>query len=110
MRIVSTDYNKVVFDNNYQISCSHQPDCCEYNYADFQQLDDEAINYDYAENLLFEIVDGHGFRFGDKRRLFFVPCYSEQNGYYSSDIDIQYYNDKNEIISHFNVNCEWISI
>ena len=31
-----------------------------------------------------------GFRFGDNQAMFFVPCYSEQNGYYSSDVDIYY--------------------
>jgi hypothetical protein len=33
--------------------------------------------------------------------MFFVPCYSEQNGYYSSDIDI-YLNG--ELYTHFE--CE----
>lgn len=32
--------------------------------------------------------------------MVFVPCYSEQNGYYSSDVDI-YYNDKKVL----NVDC-----
>lgn len=32
--------------------------------------------------------------FGNEpQKLFFVPCYSEQNGYYSSDIEI-YFNGK----------------
>jgi hypothetical protein len=28
--------------------------------------------------------------FGDGRRWFFVPCYNEQNGYYSDKLDIAY--------------------
>lgn len=28
-----------------------------------------------------------------RTRMFFVPCYSEQNGYYSRDVDI-YFNDE----------------
>lgn len=33
--------------------------------------------------------------------MFFIPCYSDQNGYYSSDIDIFY--DGRHV---FNVDCE----
>lgn len=42
----------------------------------------------------FEFVDGSGFRFGDNRMMHFVPCYSDQNGYYSDEIDIYYNGEK----------------
>ena len=73
---------------------------CDYgnNYADFSQLDDLAKNYIFKGPILFDYVDGYGFSFGDSRRMFFVPCYSEQNGYYSDEIDI-YYNT--ECVLHF---------
>ena len=35
-------------------------------------------------------------------KSFFVPCYTEQNGYYSGDVDI-YYNGKPVL----NTECEW---
>lgn len=52
-----------------------------------------ALDYEFDENLIFEAVEDAGFRFGDKGMMFFIPCYSEQNGYYSSDIQI-YYNQR----------------
>ena len=90
MRIVKIDEKEIRFDNGSVIEFYHCRDCCEYNCADFESLDDIAKNYDYDENLKFEFVDGSGFRFGDDRAMFFVPCYSVQNGYYSDMIEIIY--------------------
>lgn len=89
MKIVSITDEQIIFDNGTSISFDHNADCCEYNYADFNQLDDVAKSTFFDSNLCFEFVDGAGFRFGNQPdRMFFVPCYSEQNGYYSTDISI----------------------
>lgn len=94
MRIIEVNEEAIIFDNGNTITFDHCPDCCEWNYADFEQLDDIARNYQYDETKMrFEFVEESGFRFGDNRQMFFVPCYSEQNGYYSSDIQI-YYNGR----------------
>lgn len=89
-KIIKTEENLIEFSDGSRITCDHEQDCCEWNYADCDQLDDLARGYDFnTAKLTFEAVDGSGFRFGDRpERMFFVPCYSEQNGYYSSDIDV----------------------
>ena len=94
MRIAVVNDEGITFDNGYSITYYHEQDCCECNYADFEQIEDIAKTYDFDEDdMKFEEVPDSGFRFGDSRRMFFIPCYSCQNGYYSSDVDI-YYNDK----------------
>lgn len=95
MRIKQVDVYSIEFDNGNKITYNHIQDCCEDNYADFIQIDERLVEYDYDfnENLEFEKVDDIGFRFGSDGHWIFVPCYSEQNGYYSGDVDI-YYNDK----------------
>lgn len=90
MRISDINEEHILFDNGNEITFCHCADCCEWNYADFAQLDDIARLHDFDTQLQFEAVDGAGFRFGDNQAMFFVPCYSEQNGYYSSDVDIYY--------------------
>lgn len=90
MKIKKVTEEVIVFDNGTVISYDHCRDCCEDNYADFKQIESEALDYDFETELKFEAVEETGFRFGDSRRMFFIPCYSEQNGYYSSDIDIYY--------------------
>jgi len=101
MKITKITDEAIVFENGSKITFDHEPDCCEWNYADFEQLDDLGRDYDYIFPLKFEAVDGAGFRFGDDRRMFFVPCYSEQNGYYSDDVDI-YFNGE----AVLNVECD----
>lgn len=97
MKINKVTEDGILFDNNKLISCHHYQDCCENNYADFKQLDDLGRDYDFDENLKFETVDGCGFRFGDSQMMFFIPCYSEQNGYYSDVVDIYY--DGKEVLN-----------
>lgn len=86
-KIDSVSYTSIIFDDGTEITYTHEQDCCEHNYADFEQLDDLARGYTFKGKLLFESCEG-GFRFGDSRRMFFVPCYSEQNGYYTYEVDI----------------------
>lgn len=93
MRIIEITDEHIKFDNDKKITFDHDQDCCEYNFADFKQIDDLGKDYDYPEELIFEFVDESGFRFGDENFKTFIPCYSEQNGYYTNNIDI-YYNDE----------------
>lgn len=94
MKIKVLTDESIKFDNGSYIRYDHCQDCCENNYADFEQLEEIAYEVDFDENLIFEAVQGFGFRFGSERTsMYFVPCYSEQNGWYTSDLDI-YYKDK----------------
>lgn len=91
MKIKEIQDEQIIFDNGETIGFRHYADCCEWNYADFNQLDDIARNATFTSPLTFEKVEESGFRFGNQpNRMFFVPCYSEQNGYYSSDLTILY--------------------
>lgn len=105
MRIKEITDEHVLFTDGTEITFWHYQECCENNYADFEQLDDLARDYDFHQPLLFESVDGAGFRFGDERRMFFVPCYSVQNGYYTSAIYIEY---KGEPVLSFG--CEFVYV
>ena len=108
MKITEITEERLYFDNGAYLSYDHYQDCCEWNYADFKQIEEEAYNFDFPEDLDFEVVEGVGFRFGKKGvRMFFIPCYSVQSGYYSTEISIIY---KHPLIeSVFSLNCEEIS-
>jgi len=98
MKIIKVTDEAIVFSNGNKITYDHDQDCCEYNFADFKSLEDTlAMVAEFDENLVFEVVKGSddynkgsGFRFGNPNNMFFVPCYSEQNGYYTNDIKIYY--------------------
>lgn len=94
MKIAEITYKHIKFDNGSKITFNHVQHCCEENYADFEQIEEQALETVFDENLVFEAIEGYGFRFGSKGTpMFFIPCYSDQNGHYSSDIDI-YYNGR----------------
>lgn len=103
--ITAIDERGITFSDGSTISCCHSPDCCEYNYADFEQLDDIARNTEFdTDNMVFkdECTTDYGFLFGNEpTKMFFIPCYSEQSGYYSSDVNICY-ND----VQVLNTECE----
>ncbi len=49
----------------------------------------------FEEELIFEAVENCGFRYGSKNTpMLFIPCYSEQNVFYSTNIEIFYNNEK----------------
>lgn len=94
MKIVSITEEKILFDNGNTITYDHEQNCCEHNYADFEQLDDIARNTDFDPNLVFFHQDDAGFLFGNlPNKMFFVPCYSCQNGYYTTNLEVYYNND-----------------
>lgn len=80
----------IKFSDDSIITFSHEQDCCEFNYADFNAIDDISRSFVFDDPIHFESVPDAGFRFGNKGKMIFVPCYSYQNGYYSNDIDIIY--------------------
>lgn len=90
MKIARYEESFLEFDNGSTITGDYEQDCCEHNYIDFEQLEETALNHDFYEGTFKIIPCEYGFRFGDHRRTFFVPCYSNQNGYYNSNINIIY--------------------
>lgn len=72
-----------------EIETFHPQDCCENVYAEWNNFDTESDYLPYGSvptieetKKYLELVRGNGFR------LFyqFIPCYNEQNGYYSDEL------------------------
>lgn len=110
MRIAVVTADEIIFDNGDVISFDHEQDCCEYNYADFSILTPNVVNFDYnfSYPLKFESIEELGFKFGSNGRWIFIPCYSEQNGYYTDEIDI-YYTHNNVKKRVLNMRAQFIS-
>ena len=118
MKIVKWTEDYVYFDDGSYITYDHEQDCCECNYADFSIL--EVMYHGEAfEYYKIQAVNGAGFLLklyqddGDKPILFgrtgylniFIPCYSEQNGYYSSDLEIHCYDKDGKLFQYDQLNC-----
>lgn len=94
IKVEYIDPDCIVFDNGKAIAYAHQQDCCEYNYADFMSIRDTAKYIDFNK-LQYSFVDGFGFKVSDDQNPLIrycnsivIPCYSEQNSYYTDEIDI----------------------
>lgn len=100
MKIKKWDDDYIWFTDGTTISYDHCQDCCECNWADFSVLE---VFYQDEEFNDFEVipVDDSGFLLSLKlptpdpwyyaftpTKKIFIPCYSDQNGYYTSDLTI----------------------
>ena len=54
MKIKEVTAEHILFDDDSEITYSYFQDCCEINYADFEQLDTIARNTEFDNNLIFE--------------------------------------------------------
>lgn len=79
----------IEFSDGSMLVDLHDQDCCENVYADFSNLDSDIMSYDFKGAIKIEKAQ-NGFKFGDNRRWFYVPCYNVQNGYYSDNLSIAY--------------------
>lgn len=102
MKIQKITEDSIIFDNGNRIDY-HSDSEYSNNYAAFTEIDDIAKDFEFEEDLVFEEIPDCGFRFGNMpNKMVFIPCYSEQNGYYSDEVDIYY---KNELVLS-SVECE----
>ena len=100
MKIKKWNDDYIWFTDGSTISYDHIQDCCEYNWADFSVLETFYQDEEFED---FEIipVDECGFLLSLKlptpdpwyynytpSKKIFIPCYSDQNGYYTSDLTI----------------------
>lgn len=98
MKITGWNDEKVTFSDGSYVTYQHEQDCCEWNYADFSVLD---IMYDgsefkdysvepvkYGFNLVLMGVVYRRNKTWNPETKIYIPCYSDQNGYYANDVDV----------------------
>ena len=114
MKIVKIDSIGIEFDNGAKLTHFHYQDCCENVYADWKNIQVltkigrnsiSTEELDFDENLTEHILGlkGVGFVLEDKNGIqLFVSCYNQQNGYYSSDLEL-IYTDSNHITTEIDI-------
>lgn len=99
---INEDTLKLEFEKDIIIlDYEHEQDCCENVYADFSVIKNyiPQIDKKYKE-VIIKGVDDIGILicfiqdYGRDEKIF-IPCYNEQNGYYSDDLTL--------IIKHNNI-------
>ncbi len=92
VRVVKVYSDSLTFDNGVTLYSNHEQDCCESHWLCFNDLsleDFEGLEFDLSNDSFFERVNGYGIAlkpiFGHPVR---IPGYGENNGYYSSDLEL----------------------
>lgn len=106
-----------VFGNeSLTLSAVHQQDCCEVVYADFdavqmyrnQLIREQKEEEEYGFNVIeIKPVEDTGIILGFSGSWYsypvniLIPCYNQQNGYYSSNLilNIKYTNENEESVT-----------
>lgn len=99
---ISNQYG-ILFDNGKILDVVHWSDCCEDHWADLSVLESYNISTTTGKETdiytpdfsgtpdMIQPIEDLGFNLvatnGDK---FFVPCYGENNGYYSTNLTLQF--------------------
>ena len=85
MKLIKFDNKGLEFDNGTTISDYHYQECCEHVYADWEQLKDtDVLQHEFKDEIEIEKVENSGFRIEG----YFIPCYNDQNGYYSGELSL----------------------
>jgi hypothetical protein len=92
VKVVKVDSDSLTFDNGVTLYSNHDRNCCESHWLCFNDLsleDFEGLEFDLSNDNFFERIKGYGIAikpiFGHPVR---VPGYGENNGYYSSDLEL----------------------
>lgn len=91
MKVTKSDDGLVEFDNGLKLSSDFEPDCCTQNYLDFEQLHigREFKDMTPKEFLKAIAIKEDGFSIKDTSDVpAWVQARSEQNGYYSTGVDL----------------------
>ena len=98
IKLTKFDDEMIYFSDGSTISYSHNQDCCECNYADFSVLENykDLLDKEWDEftvgpidgmGIMLTLIGNNEFGIPITPGIL-IPCYSEQNGYYSTALDI----------------------
>ena len=85
VKLVGFGDEGLLFSDETKVMDYHDQDCCESVYADWKQLDDTGILEDTFKEL---VITGNPELGIVLNGTYGIPCYNEQNGYYSDDLSI----------------------
>lgn len=99
--IKHTTDNRIVFSDGSYIDFDHSQDCCERNFADFSSIKDSVLEDTVFKSISLE-TNENGFLLNGH----LINCYSYQNGYYSSDLDVFYRDECGVALIYLNTSCD----
>lgn len=113
VKVVNITSDYIEFDNKVKLTSDHSRDCCETHYLSFEDLteqDFEGLEFDLTNDDFFKRIEDYGIELipisGHSVK---IPGYGHNNGYYSSNLDLQLTLDGKLIKSYDISDCQEIS-
>jgi len=112
-KVISINFDSITFDNNTILTYHHDQDCCENHYLSFSDLilsDFDGLEFDLTSDNFFERIEGYGIELKPFKGFpIRIPGYGNNNGYYSSNLEIVLSNEDNNFLKVFDISkCQEI--
>lgn len=92
IKVIKVNDLGIEFDNGVVLDSDHYQDCCENHYLSFDDLtirDFEGLYFDLSNGNFFKGIEDYGVELIPlKGHSIKVPGYGQNNGYYSSNLDL----------------------
>lgn len=92
LKVVKVDSDYIEFENGTKLYSNHDDECCESHYLSMSDLkleDFEGLEFDLTNDNFFKRIEGYGIELvpinGHSVK---IPGYGDNNGYYSSHLDL----------------------
>lgn len=114
LTVVKVNSDSIEFQNGMILTSEHEQDCCEHHYLSFNDLtieDFEKLEFNLSNDDFFERIDGYGIALKPKHgHPVKIPGYGSNNGYYSSNLELQLVNKDGKIVKQYNISeCQEIN-
>ena len=114
MKIIKWDSKNIYFSDGSFIFCSHFAEGCEHNYADLGVLSDFYHGEEFTkvfikaeeEGFFLQLCDSLYFKQSGKTMKIWIPCFSNQNGYYSTELTVYYCDEDGSLLQRIELDCK----
>ena len=111
--VLSIDYDSIYFDDGIKLSHSHEKDCCETHYLDFNNLsidDFDGLIFDLSNDSFFTRIPDYGISLNPLNGFpVRIPGYGFNNGYYSSELVLILTDSSGEVLERYDISdCQVI--
>ena len=113
-KVISINSDSITFDNNTTLTFHPDQDCCENHYLSLSDLtldDFNGLEFDLTSDDFCERLEGYGIALKPLKGFpISIPGYWNNNGYYSSDLEIVLSNEDNNFLKVFDISkCQDIN-
>lgn len=118
LTIKSVTDESIIFNDGSYLQSSHEQDCCEHHYLDFSNEDVKSLKElefpvdenDHLDASCISEIEDYGIEIKPlNNHPLRIPGYGYNNGYYSSNLLLEYRSKKHELLFSLDVSdCQII--